>query len=99
MAEAVYALQAELHEVSADDRVLAVGRDLAKADRLVERERFFHRRQGVQAHAGVADRPGFADDRLGEPPSEARTPRGRSDVQALHLADAVAEGSECHAAG
>src|SRR5262245_54749225 len=40
-------LEIELHEVSTHDRVLAVRRDLAEAERLIEREGFLHERQGV----------------------------------------------------
>src|ERR1700740_2863744 len=72
MAESVYALEAELHEPRPGDRSRVVRRDLEEAERLVERKGFLHRRQGVQPHARIADRPRLADHGLGQAAPQSR---------------------------
>src|SRR5262245_8980823 len=92
------ALEIELHEASADDRIVVIRRDLAEAERLAEREGLLHRRQGVQAHPRVADRARLADHGLGQAASQACAAGRRADVEALHLAEAAGEWPQRHAA-
>src|SRR5215471_13545168 len=93
------ALEIELHEASAGDRIVVVRRDLAEAQRLVEREGLLHGRQGVQAHPLVAEGARLADHGLGQATPQALAARRRADVEALHLAEAAAQGPQGHATG
>src|SRR5712692_9640412 len=79
-------LEIELQELRARDGVETVGRDLAEAERLVERPRRVHRRQCIEPHPQVAACPRVSDRRLRERPAETATARRRPDVEALQLA-------------
>src|SRR3954470_2365522 len=59
-------LQPQLEEQCPLDRVLAVRRNLFEAQRLVEVDRFFHVRRGVEHDPLIAAAAGHFEDRLGE---------------------------------
>ena len=55
-------------------------------------------RQGVQPHAPITRDPGLPDDRFGQHPAHAKAAEGRPHVEPLHLADALLQPPERHAA-
>ena len=81
------------------ERIVIIGGDLAKAERGIEMLGGRHsRREGVEAHAPIADLAGRGDDRFSECAADAVTGKARLDPQALHLAHAGLERAQADAA-
>src|SRR5574341_2654049 len=59
-------LQLQLHIKRIRDNMLSVGGDILKPERVIQHDRLFHGRQGVQSYAEVARPPGLVEERRGK---------------------------------
>jgi len=72
--------------------MIAVGWNLAEAERAVERHGFRHSiGNAVEAHLAITQAPGFSDNRGGEGSADSQTDKGRADIEALHFALVIIE--------